>query len=152
MVQEKEAALDISQEVFIKAYSNLSSFDKSRKLGPWLYRITHNRCLNYLKRSKHRSSPVSVTDDVLATGSSPLSNERETTDSLVKKELLKELEKEVSRLPQIEKSTFVMKYINEMPLKEISGVLSIPVNTIKTHLFRARKKLRVQLKWWFNEK
>lgn len=152
MLREKEAALDISQEAFLQAYSNLPSFDGNRKLGPWLYRITHNKCLNYLKRNSHRAAPQSVSDDILATGKALLSYGESTTETVHKKYLLNELLEEVSQLPQIEKSTFMMKYLNEMPLKEISEILSIPVNTIKTHLFRARNKLRRQLKWWFNER
>ena len=152
MVREKEAALDISQEAFLQVYSNLSSFKQGRKLGPWLYRITHNRCLNYLKRNSHRSSPVSVPDEILATGRLSLSQGKEPTETIVKKQMLSDLKKEVALLPHLEKSAFTLKYVKEMPLKEISEMLSIPVNTIKTHLFRARNKLRRQLKWWFNEK
>lgn len=152
MLEEKEAALDISQETFIQVYSNLPSFDQSRELGPWLCRIAHNKCLNFLKRRSHRSSPFTVSDAILSMNQSILSTAESTTDAIQRKYLIKEIRKEVSQLPQIEKSTFIMKYLNEMPLKEISEALSIPVNTIKTHLYRARNKLRKQLRWWFNEK
>lgn len=150
MTGEKEAAMDISQETFLQAFSRLSSFDKTKKFGPWLYRIAHNKCLNYLKRKKHPSAPTPCSEKLDLINSNKKEAEL-TAQKLDQKELLKELNREIAQLPQKEQSAFLLKYTNNLPLKDISTILSIPVSAIKTHLFRARNKLRTKLKWWFND-
>lgn len=149
ITRDREGAVDIAQETFIQAYKKLPLFRKGSPFRPWICRIAHNLSLNYKKRATHRVTPITGVSELLANSGS-LSPGPE--DSALQKDttkLLEQVKKEVENLPDIERNAITLKYIKELSIKEISQILSAPVNTIKTHLFRGREKVRKRLKWWF---
>ena len=126
---------DIVQNIFIKAYKNIQSFDSKRKFSSWIYRIAHNEFVNELKRKKRE--PLRFFDpDVIF----PLlvSNEKENIHDIDKEMLDKCLDKLSAKY----KEPIVLRYFQELSYKEISDILSIPVSTVGIRLKRGIKKIK----------
>ena len=128
---------DMVQDVFIKAYINIQSYDATQSFSPWIYRIAHNTFVNELK--KQSRSPWSVFD---ADAIFPTLAAAETTDraSLVA-ELADEIEVCLDTLSEKYRSPLVLFYYEELSYQEISDVLKIPVTTVGVRISRARQLL-----------
>ncbi len=134
----KEDALDLLQEVYIKIYKSIASFEKGRPLSPWIKRITINTCHNFARGKK-----ISTTSLEMA----PLLVSEENVEGQISYKTTRELlQISISQLPSEMKSVVVLRHMDNMTYKEISETLSIPVGTVKTYLFRGRKILKDKLK------
>lgn len=128
---------DIMQDVYLKVFLNLDSFKGQSNIKSWLYRITSNQCIDYL-RSKAVKSTVLVENP-----EETLVNNRES----VERELLDRLEKErlyenINSLPNDYKQTISLYYINDYSYKEISDFLCKDISFVKNRLFRGRRLLK----------
>jgi len=129
---------DLVQDVFIKSYTNIQSFDKNLRFSPWIYRIAHNTFVNELKRKSLFNFGMFDVDAIL-----PQLPAKETTDaSILSAELQEEMESLLSELPNKYREVIVLYYFEELSYQEISEVLQIPVTTVGVRISRARKKLR----------
>lgn len=137
-LSDEEGAKDVVQEVFIKAYVNIRSFDPARKFSAWLYRIAHNEFVNELKRM--RREPVSFIDlDELYGGpASP-----QTSDAPARRaEVRRQLEKHLRDLGPRYREPLVLYYFEELEYGEIADILHIPVSTVGVRLKRGREALK----------
>lgn len=135
MLHHREDAEDIAQEVFIRIFRSLHTWDSSRPLKPWILTITANRCRTSLsKRSKKPFTTDSL--DHLT------DNNQDENSRLIQEELQVGLEK----LRPEHKECFVLFYLQELSCEEISLIMNSPVGTIKTWLHRARKTMANHLK------
>ncbi len=135
---DDEDVKDIVQELFIKAYVNIRSFDTSRKFSSWLYRIAHNEFVNALKKKKREM--VSFVDfDELYPG--PVSDR--TADSQAQHaELRQMLETHLQEISLRYREPLILSYFDELNYNEIADVLRIPVSTVGVRLKRGREALR----------
>lgn len=141
MVRNPEDAADMAQETFIKAFRNLSSFKGDSKFSVWLYRIAANVCTDFL-RSKSRTQTISLTvdDGDEAEISVPdLSGSAE--DKLMRKLSREAVQKGLNELSPDYRMPLVLREINGLSYAEIAEVLSLEEGTVKSRIFRARKKL-----------
>jgi RNA polymerase sigma-70 factor, ECF subfamily len=134
-VKNSEDAADISQEVFIKAYTNLDAFDEKRSFFPWIYCITKNLSLNRLKRHENKNTSLPEYDFIV-------SKYNEPDQELLQKEDLTYLKKAINKLPENFKEIIILKHIEECSYAEISEILEIPKGTVMSRLYNARQKLR----------
>ena len=131
-----EDASDFTQEVFLKVYRNLSRFEGRSRFSTWLYKIAYNTAVNSVKRNKEYRS---------------LSEEENITDSdtperKVLRKLLKEAVLEaVMDLPSRFRVCVDLFFFYNRSYQEIELITGFPVNTIKSHVFRAKKLLRKKL-------
>jgi RNA polymerase sigma-70 factor (ECF subfamily) len=132
MVKSHDDAMDIAQTVFIKAYKNLTSFKPEYKLFSWLYRITVNETINYIKRERRT---VSLDCDLV-------SDRRNPGDDLLRLELGERIQNALMELKLDHRIVVVLKYFLELSYSEISEIVGIPEKTVKSRLFTAREKLR----------
>lgn len=140
MTGSPEDAADMTQETFIKAFKSLNTFRGDSKFSVWLYRIASNVCLDFL-RSKSKKQEVSLTAE----------EEDEELDipdlsSLPEEKLMRSLTKDAVRrgleaLPEEYRSILILREINGLSYGEIGEVLSLEEGTVKSRIFRARKKL-----------
>jgi len=125
---------DMVQDVFIKTYENIKSFDVERKFSPWIYRIAHNIFLNEIKKKKSISFNILNIDTVLPYHVS--------TDSADKDFLYNEtkllLEDSLENIPIKYKEILISYYMEELSYKEIVDVLKIPLGTVCIRIKRAR--------------
>jgi len=139
MVRNKEDAMDLTQEVFVKVYHSLKDFRGQSSFSTWLHRIAVNLCLNFTQRDKFRSF-ISLPDLVqpVISSSSPLKD-------FEKKELDKAIDRAVSNLPKKQRAVFVLRHYQELPHSEIAKVMDKSEGTIKANYFQAIKKLKKSL-------
>ena len=135
---------DVVQEVFIKAYVNIRSFDASRRFSPWLYRIAHNEFVNAVKKKQKERDNVTIFDfDVLF----PHPIAKETADgSFAQHELKTMLDGSLDQLSPKYKDPLVLYYFEEMDYKAIADILRIPVSTVGVRLQRGRAMLKKLVK------
>ena len=130
-------AEDFVQDVFIKVYSHLESFKGSSLFSTWLIRIAYNTALNAVNRRKEYL-PITDENGIVSAGRSPEENEmRQITCRAVREA--------VDGLPQKYAVCLDMYFSYDIPYQEISEMTGLPVNTIKSHIFRAKKILKKKL-------
>lgn len=147
MLGNRHEAEDVAQEAFMRAYANIHTFDQKRKFSTWLFRIATNLCIDRIRKKKpdyHLDAEVRGTEGL--TMYSQLSNEEKLPeDELLAMEVQDRVQYEISRLPDKYRAAIVLKYIEELPLAEISEILDLPLGTVKTRIHRGREALRKQL-------
>jgi len=145
LVGNREEAEDLLQDVFIKAYKNLHSYDSSRKFSSWIYRIAHNEAVNYIKRKSLKRfiswEDISSTKDKLESSSL----EDGADDAWIRKEAINDVDQAVNGLPIKYKQVLLLRYFSDKSYEEISEILGKPVNTIGTLINRAKKKLSEEM-------
>lgn len=144
MVGDYEAALDLTQEVFIKVYNSLSRYRSEFKFSTWIYKIAHNSAVDHLRRySSREQSLVSEFEGEqreLPVESRSLSPERESERA----ERRAEIEQVVRQLPPAYRELVLLRHSHDMSYDEIAEVTGLPLGTVKNRLFRARELMRQQ--------
>jgi RNA polymerase sigma-70 factor (ECF subfamily) len=137
LLKNKEDAEDIYQEVFVKAWKNLSSFEFKSDFYTWLYRITANTCFSYRSgRHRHHLENISLEEgfhDAFV---------EETADRTEKQQHIIDA---VDELPPKQRTVFVMRYYQGHKIRDIATLLGLSTGTIKRYLHRATLKLRKDL-------
>ena len=136
---DAEDATDIVQDVFIKAYENIQSFDASRRFSPWIYRIAHNEFVNALKKKANRRTIFTIDMDTLF----PHLTAAETADSAtLERDDRETIEKHLQGVSVKYREPLILYYLESMDYKEISEILQIPVSTVGVRLARGRAMLK----------
>lgn len=136
--QQPEDVSDIIQVIFIKAYTNLRSFDTSRSFNSWIYRIAHNESVNHLK--KRGSEKISFIDfDTFF----PHPFAKEESDTLaLSREDKDQLEKSLAGISPKYREVLVLYYYDELSYQEIADVLHIPIATVGVRIRRGKEALQ----------
>ena len=135
---DQELAHDGVQDCWIKASKNLSQLRDPRVFKSWIYRMVKWRMMDLLRsKFKHDTRYTNEFNDVL-------NNENTLADNEYHSSKGSELSKAINQLPVLEKQIIHLFYLDEMKLVEISIILDIPVGTVKSRLYRARKLLQQQ--------
>lgn len=132
----KEDINDIIQEVFIKTYINIQSFDVKRKFSSWLYRIAHNELINAIK--KKRTLPLFDLDVFLP---------YELHDNTLKQEIARQdmykiIDKCLNQLEPKYREPIILHYFEELSYKEIADVMQIPISTVGIRIKRAKEMMK----------
>lgn len=133
MIGNRHDAEDLSQEVFVAAFDNLSSYDSRRSaMLTWLLTITRNRCINRWKQQRPMTmgEPLAVADAPSPEG-----------DAL-RREFWEKLDEALLALPPDQKSVFILAEIDQLPYAEIAAIEQTTLGTVKSRLHRAKQKLR----------
>ena len=133
----KEEAEDIAQESFIKCYQSLKQFKGESKFSSWLYTITYNTCMNHLKYKKRQTS----VEDIANVADQDIIEQDHIFAKLEQKEQTNLIQQALSKLELDEQMIIQLYYYEELPIKEISNILSLKIENIKIKLFRSRKNL-----------
>lgn len=129
---------DLVQDVFIKAYCNLLSFDQNRRFSPWIYRIAHNTFVNELKRKGRHRDTIFDFDTIL-----PHIPAVETADAMtLSEEARAQFDALIASLTPKYREVVVLYYVEQLSYEEISDVLKIPVTTVGVRLKRGRDRLQ----------
>lgn len=145
-------AEDISQEVFIKMFRSLKTFRRDAKMSSWLYQITVNTSIDHLRRKS--SKPHKSMDDLdktnfqekLAGSKNAAIDPEQSAEAVIMQNRVSQALQKVS--PR-ERSVFVMRHYNELKTREIAEILNVSQGTVKALLFRAVRKLRKELSFYF---
>ena len=142
MVGDPEDAADMTQETFIKAYRALSSFRGYSKFSSWLYRIASNVCLDFLRsRSRHPQVSLSGADeDGQATFELPDMSQN-PEEQLMKKLSMEAVRRGLEQLPEQQRQILVLRELGGLSYAELAQTLNLEEGTVKSRIFRARKRL-----------
>ncbi|MGQ0384725.1 MAG: RNA polymerase sigma factor [Gammaproteobacteria bacterium] len=135
MLRDRSAAEDLAQEVFVKLWQALPKYDGRARLSTWIYAITRNAAISAL-RGRRRSVSISdpaVLDEAEAVAAPPAAGEDPA------------IWRQVEALPEKQRQAVILYYQDERPVEEVAEMLGMPVNTVKTHLHRARASLAAAL-------
>lgn len=127
---------DLVQDIYLKAYQHLSSFQFKSKLSTWIANIAYNTTINYLQKKKIPITGIedTVEDKFIATDNPALET--------IKTETVEILTAEIAKLPPLYKTLITLYHLKELSNKEISEITNLPEGTIKSYLYRARKILK----------
>ncbi|MCG3120054.1 MAG: ECF RNA polymerase sigma factor SigW [bacterium] len=143
-------AEDISQEAFIKVYHSIGDFRGDARLGSWMYRIVVNLCLN--RRRKKAWSEMELREsfeDDATHAPTPTSDHEANPEKTTEAEMIRQhLRRALDLLSPQQKTIFVLRHDDDLPLAEISKILKISEGTVKSQLFRALRKLQEELAFY----
>ena len=143
MTGNAEDAADMTQETFIKAYNSLSAFRGDSKFSVWLYRIATNVCLDFLRsRSRKPTVSLSMEDDDGEEVELDVADDSQAPERLLERGLTRDaVRRGLKALSPEYRQILLLREIQGLSYEEIADVLSLEVGTVKSRIFRARKRL-----------
>ena len=140
-----DESADALQEVFIKTYINIKSFDTNKKFSSWIYRIAHNEFINIIKKNK--TEPISVfdLDTIIPFAINRLDSSE--SESVIKEKIelesmYKSIEKNIKSLPVKYREPLILYIYEEKSYEEISEILQMPTSTVGVRINRAKSLLK----------
>ena len=148
----REDALDVAQDALIKAYRKIDSWRPSGGFVPWLMRLAVNQAIDHLRRHKrHRHVDL---DETYATGDGSSTIEpriEDTAQQVAANEIEERVQRALVVLSPSQRAVFIMRHYEGLQLAEIAEALGCTVGSVKVHLFRALRKLQVELRDLYEE-
>ncbi|HWR00019.1 MAG TPA: sigma-70 family RNA polymerase sigma factor [Candidatus Methylomirabilis sp.] len=145
MVGDVQAAEDLTQEAFVKAWRRLSTFDSSRSFKAWLFAIARNTAVDYFRKRKAVVF-AALEDDEMPDISAAIADERPLPDEVLERgDMAAQLESALGALPPKARSVVLLHETEEMTFQEISDATGEPLNTVKSRYRRALALLRKKL-------
>lgn len=143
MTGNSEDAADMSQEAFIKAYNSITSFRGDSKFSVWLYRIVSNVCLDFLRsRSRKQTVSLSAENDDGEDVELDIADETQSPELLLDRSMTRDaVRRGLAALPPDHREILLLREIQGLSYEEIASVLGLEEGTVKSRIFRARKKL-----------
>jgi len=135
MLSNAGDAEDAAQEIFVRAYTKLATFDRTRRFSTWLLSIASNYCIDVLRR--RRATLVDLDDVAFAVPDQAPGPERSAVD----REQRAAVARAVQRLPDTYRLVTILRYYHDLSYEEIEQATGLSEATIKTRLFRARRQL-----------
>jgi len=140
-VHDDRITEELTQEVFLSAYLALATFRPDGDFAAWLFTIARNAARSYLRSAQNRQDdrPVPVLDDANENDRVGLAPSPE--EEAMAQQLFERLDAEVAALPEVQRRALLMREIDGLDYKAIAVALGAPVNTVKSHIFRAREAI-----------
>jgi len=148
LLGDRDEALDLSQEVFLRVFHTIHRFRGHSSLRTWIYRIAVNQARNRHRfwRRRHRGEQVSLDEHVALHGELPSAAVSAPDRVLAQKELASTLQRALDRLPFDQRTAIVLREVDGLSYEEIAYSLGVAVGTVKSRLTRARQALRKDLR------
>ena len=148
LLGDRDEALDVSQEVFLRVFRTIHRFRGQSSLRTWIYRIAVNQARNRHRfwRRRHRADQVSLDQHIAAHGEFLSAGDATPDRLLAQKELGERLETALDHLPFDQRTAIVLREIDGLSYEEIAFSLGVAVGTVKSRLTRARQALRLELR------
>ncbi len=138
LLGQRQDAEDAAQEAFVRGFRSLAGFDRQRPLGPWLRQIATNVCYDLLRQRPFTTVPLLDEHDGFAGRSARW---REPEQAQIARERQQRLWQAIHALPPHYRVVIELRHFQELSYQEIADQLDLPLNTVKSHLLRARKLL-----------
>ncbi len=143
VIHQKEHVEDLTQEVFIKAFGSLKSFNEEYAFSTWLYKIATNSSIDFIRKKKLNTfsidKPVAL-DESDYTFELPDST-YEPDRHIIQRQRSILLDDAINRLPEKYRRVIILRHREERDYSEIAKILKLPIGTVKAHIFRARELL-----------
>lgn len=154
ILQQEADAEDLTQEVFVSIFQHIKKFKAGSALSTWIYRITVNKCMEFIRYKKRRKRFSAV---IRRLGGASGRESEDVVDfvhpgvSLQNKELATHLFRAMARLPVKQHLAFVLNKIEGLSYQEVGEILGLSVSSVESLLFRAKKKLQTLLGSFYDE-
>lgn len=147
LLGDRDEALDLSQEIFLRVFRTLSQFRGQSALHTWIYRITVNQARNRSRwwRRRHRSSQVSLEEHILQFGDPESIQDIRPDRLLASKETAAKIWQAMEHLPFDQRTALVLREVDGLRYEEIAFSMNVAIGTVKSRLTRARQTLRAAL-------
>ena len=132
----RQEAEDLTQEAFIRAYKKLSRYDPSRPFGPWMRTLAANLCYNHLKKGRLQRVPLEDEKDQIK---DKPSNDPENQLEISQQHL--DLYRAIWKLPDNQRIALELRHFQGLSYQDMADALNLPLNTLRSHLYRGRRKL-----------
>ena len=143
MLQQYEEAAEITQETFLAAWQGLPAFRGDARFSTWLYRIAYNCCLKQIEqRKRDKALQIALQAKQFLEDADNDKRPDVELDAHDRQALVQE---HLSQLPAKYRIVLILRHLQDMTYEEMAEILTIPIGTIKTHLFRARNLLKQRL-------
>lgn len=143
MLNNYDASLDVTQEVFIKVYNSLEKYSSEYKFSTWLYRIAHNAAIDYMRRNCSVSQQSIEAENADGTYQFQIESPQPTPEQdRERSEWRTEIETVVKCLPPVYRELILLRHTHDLSYDEIAEVMNLPLGTVKNRLFRAREMMR----------
>jgi RNA polymerase sigma-70 factor, ECF subfamily len=148
LLGDRDEALDLSQEVFLRVFRTIYRFRGQSSLRTWIYRIAVNQARNRHRfwRRRHRADQVSLDQHIATHGELLSSGDSKPDRMFAQKELAERLQRALDHLPFDQRTAIVLREIDGLSYEEIAFSLGVAVGTVKSRLTRARQALRLELR------
>jgi RNA polymerase sigma-70 factor (ECF subfamily) len=148
MVHDREIVDDLIQEVFLKAFDNLHSYNTGYAFSTWLYRITTNHTIDFLRKKRLRTvsidEPVRTKDGEM--GIDVPDHDAHSDEDIMQQQRRLVIREALNSLPSKYREVIEYRHMDELSYQEIADIMELPLGTIKAHIFRARELLYKYLK------
>ena len=148
LTDDRAEAENITQETFLRVYAALPRSRTDLAFKPWLFQIAVNLCRDLARKKLPMAFTELASDDQAAPEEGIEDETPLPLDQIEERELERALALAVMSLPEVYRIAVKLRYTEEMPYDEIAAVLKLPVNTVRTHLFRAKAMLKKSLVEW----
>ena len=144
LVGDREEAADLAQEAFLRAWQGLAAFQGESSFATWIYRLTTNVCIDYLRRKKRRQEvePAVSLDDEDSGWAEPADAGQDPQRKLEEAERSRALSRGLERLPEHQRQVLVMRELSGLSYQEIGAATGLDLGTVKSRIARARLALR----------
>jgi RNA polymerase sigma-70 factor (ECF subfamily) len=139
-VDRDDDAEELAQQIFVKAYERIDSFDERSKFSTWLYTLARNHCLDYAKNIRRQNQTFSQMDE--SSVDALTRDHRQPDDDLERKQWAELLQRGLDAIKQEYAEAFVMKYRDQMSYQAMATQLDVSVSALKVRVHRAKKQLR----------
>jgi len=147
MVRERELALDLTQDVFIKTFASLHTYQPQHKFSTWLFKIASNYTIDYWRKKRIEAYSIDVgkNDESCRPNMQIPANEPSLVQKYELREIREKIEKALEKIPPSMRELFVWRHINEFSYDEIAEIKDLPVGTVKNKIFQAKEMIRKYL-------
>ncbi len=135
LVQNRHTAEDLAQNAFLNCYKSIAKWQATGSFKNWLYKIAYREALGYFKKQKHNLEVFTDEGEV-----PEVIDDRD--DILVELTNKETVEKALSGMPKMYRTVLLLRYYNELSYEEIAEATELPINTVRTHLRRAKQALQ----------
>jgi len=148
LMQSREDAEEVAQDVFVKAYRSLADFKGVSKFSTWLYTIAHNTGITYLRKKKQKILAIDDESTFMQLENQQSDFKANQVEDKSRKNMVN---RAIDMLPPDDAQIITLFYKGDQSLDEIAAIMGLEANTVKVRLFRARQKLKEKMEKFFSE-
>ncbi|MBN2745843.1 MAG: sigma-70 family RNA polymerase sigma factor [Bacteroidales bacterium] len=146
---DRDAALDLAQDVFLEVYRSVANFRSEAKLSTWIYRISVNKSLNWVRDNKKHKQNRSIQRFYKDEKNPEIEIESQERNSglisLMRQDDDKIIQEALNQLPENQKTAFILNKIDDMSYQKVAEIMEISISSVESLIFRARKNLQNKL-------
>lgn len=143
MCGDYDEAADLTQEAFLQVYRVLDKYDPQKKFFSWMYRVSHNICVNVLTKKPDNTVALDeITENGIASNDTLAQPEKYYGN----KELRSAIDKAILNLPDTYHDVIYMRFVHNLSYQQIADTMGLPISTIETRIYRGKALLQKELK------